>query len=204
MGINRRRKWKAFLKEIKPDKNTTILDVGFSENEYSPYDNYIEKHYPYPLNITALGIYHPKKFKERYPLVHAVQYDGDTFPFDDNTFDVCWSNAVIEHVGNREKQVTLLREITRVSRCAFVTTPNKFFPVEIHTRTPLLHFLPKSIFDMYLNMIHKSWAAGDNLHLLSQSALRKILKTAAVDNYKIIRNRMFFFTLDFVIVIRKA
>lgn len=61
-GYNRRRKWKIFLEIIKPSSKTTILDVGFSENEYSETDNFLEKNYHYPQNITALGIDSPKKF----------------------------------------------------------------------------------------------------------------------------------------------
>lgn len=40
---NRRRKWHLFLSEIQPTPATTILDVGFSEQEYSNTDNYLEK-----------------------------------------------------------------------------------------------------------------------------------------------------------------
>ena len=41
------------------------------------------------------------------------------------------------------------REVKRVSRGAFMTTPNRLFPVDLHTRTPLLHYLLKSVFDQY-------------------------------------------------------
>jgi hypothetical protein len=61
-AFNRKRKWKKFLEIIKPTPLMTILDVGFTENEYSATDNFLEKNYPYPQNITALGIDTPKKF----------------------------------------------------------------------------------------------------------------------------------------------
>src|SRR5271157_1703754 len=92
---NRARKWDLFLKLMNPSDKTKVLDVGFSENEYSETDNYIEKHYPYLHNLTALGVNPPIQFKNRYPMVHAIQYEGSKFPFDDKSFDVCWSNAVI-------------------------------------------------------------------------------------------------------------
>ena len=197
---NRRRKWKIFLKIIKPSFNTTILDVGFTENEYSETDNFLEKNYPYPQNITALGIYTPKKFLERYPQVKAVKYDGKKFPFNDQEFDVCWTNATIEHVGSKENQIMFLKEIKRVAKAAFITTPNKYFPIEVHTRTPLLHFLPKKLFDKYLFLIGKKWATGSYMNMLSLKDIKELLMDVGISNYRIIKNRLLFFILDFVII----
>ncbi|MBO3460918.1 class I SAM-dependent methyltransferase [Aetokthonos hydrillicola Thurmond2011] len=222
-GWNRQRKWKLFLAEVQPTANTTVLDLGFSEQEYSDTDNFLEKHYPYEEQITALCIEIPdiylssrkdSDFKvpeeailrkknessERYPHLKIVNYDGKIFPFDNQTFDVCWSNAVLEHVGNEEEQILFLKEIKRVAKKAFITTPNKYFPVELHTRTPLLHFLPKKIFDRYLHSVGKGWAANDYMYLLSIWDLHKRLRAAGITNYKIIKNRLLSFVMDFVII----
>ncbi|MDR2410330.1 MAG: hypothetical protein LBE13_19775 [Bacteroidales bacterium] len=45
----------------------------------------MEKNYPYPSNITALGIEDYDLFKVRYPDVSVVRYDGRVFPFEDKT-----------------------------------------------------------------------------------------------------------------------
>jgi SAM-dependent methyltransferase len=188
------------MEEVAPTPETIMLDVGFSEKEYSPTDNFIEKHYPYPQCLTALGIDTPQDFKQRYPKVTATSYDGTRFPFADKQFDACWSNAVLEHVGGPERQVTFLREVKRVSRTAFITTPNRFFPVEVHTRTPLLHHLPKSLFDRYLALVGKAWASGGYMHLLSESDLRNRLSQAGIEDYRLVRNRFLGFTMDFVVL----
>lgn len=107
-SYNRKRKWDLFLHEISPTSTTRVLDIGFSDKEYSPFDNYIEKHYPYPGMLTALGIDEPINFRKQYPKVNVKKYDGNLFPFEDKTFDVCWSNAVIEHVGNKKKQLNFI------------------------------------------------------------------------------------------------
>lgn len=198
-GFNRKRKYQLFRRIFQPDQYTTIIDVGYSENEYSETDNYLEKHYPYPQNITALGIDTPKKYLERYPRIRVVKYDGKYFPFRDKEFDICWSNAVLEHVGDREAQIFFLREIKRVAKAAFITTPNRHFPIEIHTRTPLLHYLPKSVFDKYLTFVKKGWAAGNYMHLLSLEELKKILRDAGIKKYTIMKNKILVFTLDFVV-----
>jgi SAM-dependent methyltransferase len=200
-AFNRERKWNLFLDEVRPTAATTILDVGIANKEFSPVDNFIEKRYPFPEQITALGIGPTEAFSKSYPLVKAVSYGGGRFPFADKSFDVCWSNAVLEHVGNSDKQLEFLKEVLRVSRRAFVTTPNLRFPVEVHTRTPLLHLLPKRAFDRFLHLTGKGWAAGDYMHLLTESALRKLLERCGADRYRLYRNRLAGFTLDFVLII---
>jgi hypothetical protein len=199
-AVNRNRKWDIFLREICPNPELHVLDVGFSENEYSPTDNYIEKYYPYPEMLTALGVNTPNMFKERYPKIKAFQYDGNVFPFGDKEFDVCWSNAVIEHVGNFDKQQFFLSEVKRVASKAFLTTPNKLFPIEVHTRTPLLHYFPKKIFDSYLRLIGKTWATGNYMNLLSINDIQRLLTKAGIGNYRIIENKLLGFTMDFIII----
>jgi hypothetical protein len=202
-GFNRRRKWDLFLERFSPRPGDRVLDVGFSDLEHSRNDNFIEKNYPYPAMLTAIGVEEPHHFRERYPQVTAVQYDGTVMPFDTASFDICWSNAVLEHVGTHETrtkaQEQFLREIARVSKSAFVTTPNRWFPAEVHTRTPLLHWLPKRVFDRYLNMRGHEWATGDYMDLLSVQQLRSVLKSAGIAEYRIVFNRIAGFTLDFVV-----
>ena len=82
--FNRKRKYICFLNATKPSKEDKVLDVGFTDIEISPFDNYLERNYPYPENITALSIEKPKDFKKRYPKVKAITYDGNEFPFLDN------------------------------------------------------------------------------------------------------------------------
>ena len=196
---NRERKWVHFGQVISVDDRAMILDVGAQNEDYSIADNYIEKHYPYPQQITALGIEPLLDFARRYPLVRCVTYPGGEFPFDDRQFDVVWSNAVLEHVGDFDAQVEFLRQIKRVGRRMFITTPNAWFPVELHTRVPFLHYLPKSIFDWFLRRIGKRWATGSYMNLLSERRLRRALALAGISDYQLSRNKLAGFVLDFVV-----
>lgn len=197
---NRQRKWQLFLDYIQPTAETTVLDCGFTNKECSNTDNFIEKNYLYPEKITALGTEDPVDFIARYPQIKTIVYDGKIFPFPDHSFDVCWSNAVIEHVGEKERQILFIKEIKRVAKVAFITTPNRFFPVEVHTRIPLLHYLPKKVFDFCLRLLGQGWASGDYMYLLSLGEVRKILDAAGITEYKILKNKLLFFTLDFIII----
>lgn len=200
---NREYKWELFKSNFTFDDKTKILDVGYTNKEFSDHDNYLEKSFPFPQNITALGIEDPGEFSKRYPEVTVIEYGGNDFPFKDNSFDICWSNAVIEHVGGHDKQLHFLKEINRVSKSFWVTTPNAFFPVEVHTRLPLLHFLPKSNFDSFLTLIGKKWATGDYMNLLSYRQTNQMLTKALVSSHRIIRNRLLGFTLEFIIIAHK-
>lgn len=194
---NRQRKYRHFMHVFAPGPQTTILDVGYSNREYSESENYLERHYPHAHNITALGVVEPGEFAVRYPHVRTVVYDGTIFPFEDKKFDLCWSNAVIEHVGDRERQLLFLREMKRVARRAYFTTPNRYFPIEVHTKLPLVHMLPRPMFDRVLRLLGKEWAAGDFMYLLGKQQLVSLLRQAGIECYTITANRFCGFAMDY-------
>jgi hypothetical protein len=68
--------------------------------------------------------------------------DGLALPFADGSFDLVFSNAVVEHVGGAAAQRQFLGEHARVGRYWVATTPNRWFPVESHTATVFKHWSP--------------------------------------------------------------
>ncbi len=73
-----------------------------------------------------------------------VHGDGCNLPFADQSFDVVFSNSVIEHVGGADAQARFAREVRRTGRGYWVQTPNRGFPIETHLLTPFVHLLPRS------------------------------------------------------------
>jgi SAM-dependent methyltransferase len=171
---SRRRKLQLFLEELHPTEETTVLDVGADELGFGEGDgcgtmNFFEELYPWPERITALGIHEGEGFRARYPRIRYVQGDALALPFADGEFDVVFSNAVIEHVGGRERQLRFVSEALRVGRRVFVTTPNRRFPVEVHTRLPVVHWLPDRIAHASYDVLGRGWAR--EIHLLSARQL---------------------------------
>jgi SAM-dependent methyltransferase len=147
---SRGRKLRLFLEELRPTADTTVLDVGADELGFGEGDgcatmNFFEELYPWPERITALGLHDGAGFRATYPHIPYVQGDACALPFEDGAFDIVFSNAVIEHVGGRDRQRQLVTEAIRVGRRVFITTPNRRFPVEVHTRLPLVHWLPDAL-----------------------------------------------------------
>lgn len=204
MSRSRSTKYDLFLAQTCIDKSSQLLDVGVADTEYSPYDNFLEKHYPYSENITALSIFPLDEFRKRYPKVKTVVFQGGIFPFADNQFDIVHSNAVIEHVGSFEQQIDFVKEFVRVARTFYFTTPSRFFPVETHTNLLMLHYLPKVIFDRILLMFGKSWATGSYMNLLSKGDIVRLMKYAGVADYRIFTKRLLGFPLHYIVVGQKV
>jgi len=174
---SRRRKLELFLKELQPTPDTSVLDVGADELGFGEGDgcgtlNFFEELYPWPRRITALGLQDGAVFRARYPHIRYVQGDACALPFADGEFDIVFSNAVLEHVGDRARQLLFVSEALRVGRRVFLTTPNRRFPLEVHTRLPFVHWLPDLLAHRAYETTGKAFAK--DVHLLSKGSLEAL------------------------------
>jgi hypothetical protein len=142
---SRERKLRLFLELYRPGPDTTVVDVGVTDAAFGgeSTDNFLEALYPWPERITAVGRTELARFAAAFPRVRVVRADGRALPFADGEFELGFSNAVVEHVsGGREGQRRFVAELCRVADRVFVTTPNRWFPVDPHTLMPFVHWLP--------------------------------------------------------------
>lgn len=177
---SRRRKLRLFLEEMAPAAASTVVDVGADEvgfggtggQEGCATHNFFEELYPWREQITAVGLHDGAGFRERYPQIAYVQGDGCALPFPDGAFDIYFSNAVLEHVGGPDRQRAFVLEALRVADRVFLTTPNRWFPIEVHTRLPLVHWLPEAASHRAYDLARKPWAKENRL--LGQAELRAL------------------------------
>jgi SAM-dependent methyltransferase len=164
-------KWRLYEQVFPPRRRERVLDVGVSSLVDLPGENYFLRRYPFPGQLTGVGISDLSGLSLRYPGVTFVQADGRELPFEDDEFDVVHSNAVVEHVGPRNDQARFIAELVRVAKRGLITTPNRWFPLESHVRLPLVHWLPRPATLALLRPLgHEDWPVW----LLSRSAFRAL------------------------------
>ena len=186
-GHQRRKMYEAFLAETGIQPQDSVLDVGVTGEQTYSHSNPLIQWYPHKRQITASGVDDASFLEEMFPGVKFVRADGRRLPFADQQFDYVYSNATVEHVGSRDRQAIFLGEAWRVARKGiFVTTPNRWFPIELHTQLPFAHWLPPRIFRRICGIAGMGFfALEDNLNLLSAPALRRLALSVGIENFKI-------------------
>lgn len=133
-----------FFKNFSKNEPIRVLDVGgaayFWNTSSLPSLPNIEI---ILLNLGVEEIDHPK--------IKSVVGDAtDMSEFEDNSFDLVFSNSVIEHLYTKENQQKMANEIIRVGKKHFIQTPNRYFPVEAHYALPFAQYLPKDLVYFFL------------------------------------------------------
>jgi predicted SAM-dependent methyltransferase len=133
----RKKRFQYFLEKIKNlKKPITILDIGGVEsywinNRFHDNDNY---------KITLVNI---KELETISTNISSEVGDATNLSmYNENQFDIVFSNSVIEHLYDERKQLLMANEVLRIGKFHFVQTPNKYFPIEAHFLLPFFQFLP--------------------------------------------------------------
>lgn len=135
LPLFRRTRMRRFVITFDPNSSTRILDVGGGTLNWQ----YIER----APQITILNPLFHDDTTTAPPNFNFVKGDGTRLEYPDNSFDIAYSNSVIEHLYTWESQVRFANEIRRVAKKVWVQTPAKEFFIEPHFLTPFIHFLPK-------------------------------------------------------------
>ena len=97
--------------------------------------------------------------ERKHANVHPTAGDATSLSdFADGSFDIAFSNSVIEHLFTVENQTKMANEIQRVGRAYWVQTPNFWFPVEPHFLVPIWHWLPEDTRVAILRRRSVGWA----------------------------------------------
>ncbi|MBS1120758.1 MAG: hypothetical protein H6Q90_2986 [Deltaproteobacteria bacterium] len=175
----RKKMYERMMRTIATTPDTTVLDVGVT-SDLRPESNFFEKWYPHKNRITATGLEDASFLEAEYPGLKYVKSDGTTLPFEDRKFDVVVSFAVLEHVGSHDKQRQFVHELCRVGKRVYLTTPNRWFPIEYHTALPFLHWMSPPRYRKLLRSIGRDFYADENhLNLLGGSDVRAMFPSNA-------------------------
>jgi ubiquinone/menaquinone biosynthesis C-methylase UbiE len=184
---SRRKKFDLLNKLFCPRPEDRVLDVGASGEVFLQYS--LEDVYPFPERMVAGG-YSEREIlaaRRHYPQPRYALFDGCSLPFPDQSFDLVFSNAVIEHILGEGRQERFAREIMRVGRSWFVTTPNYWYPFETHHHLPFFQFLPRNIQRRYNQLFgtHIPKGTVQDLGLLSARQLRRLFPTGRIAKVRV-------------------
>lgn len=115
------------------------------------------------LRITLLNL---RLEKTTHPAIQSVQGDATNLNnYASGSFDLVFSNSVIEHLYTLENQQKMAAEIRRVGKTYFIQTPNAYFPVEAHYALPFAQYYPNALLFFVLTKTKLSrlsrWKAAD-------------------------------------------
>ena len=184
---SRHQKFELFETVLRPRPEDSILDIGASGRVFSAYT--FGDYYPYPERITGAGVELDEVRSARlaHPLSRYAVLDGCRLPFADRSFDIVFSNAVIEHILGDRRQEQFTREVMRVGKSWFVTTPNYWFLFESHYHLPFIQFLPRPLQRVYNRLFGTHIAKGEvqELALLSARALRNLFPVGRIEKVRV-------------------
>ena len=181
IAINFRRKRFAFFKSLIASlpRPLHILDVGGTQIFWETM-GFIQD----DIHLTILNT---EPVEATFPNVTNIVGDArDMRELKDKQFEVVFSNAVIEHVGNFQQQRQMAEEVRRVGKRYIVQTPNRYFPIEPHVLIPFFQFFPLKL--KVFTATHSpnwGWKAShieelSTIRLMSEKELRSVFPGAHI------------------------
>lgn len=202
----RRRMFRMFMDELEPAASDRVLDVGVTSDQSYDNSNYFEALYPHTGRIVAAGLQDAAFLEAQHPGLRYLQADALSLPFPDRAFDLVHSSAVLEHVGSATNQRRMIAECLRVARRGvFITTPNRWYPIEFHTQLPLVHWLPKNACRQIFRWLGLHELAEEkNLNLLTARELRAMTSGTRGWTFHIAAARLIGWKSNLILVARRA
>ena len=187
--------------QINLNKINNVLDVGTTSDEQNTSSNLIVK------SLTNVSEFHSisdQKITSSFfkkTLQKSIAENFSEEEIKKLRSDLVVSSATIEHVGNNNNQKMMLSNMIKLSKnIIIITTPNRFHPVDFHTKIPFIHWLPKTIHRKILKFLNLSfYSKEENLNLLSKSDFIQLAKDENITyEFKYIRLLGFISNIIFI------
>jgi len=136
--IWRRKRFALFVRLLSPRPDQRLLDVGGNPTSWMIHPVLLGA-------IDTVNIYQADWQLNPEYHIRTFVGDGCALVFPDKSYDIAFSNSVIEHVGSWERQQAFAKEIRRIGNAIWVQTPAFECPIEPHYLAPFVHWLPKSV-----------------------------------------------------------
>lgn len=131
----RKERWRQFLTAFPDVAEMKVVDLGGTPESWL--ESPIRPARVVSINLEESGAELPG------PWYEARAGDAcDPSCLGGETFDVVYSNSVIEHVGGHEQRKRFADVVHRAADRHWIQTPNRWFPIEPHWMCPGFQFLP--------------------------------------------------------------
>jgi Methyltransferase domain len=166
-------------------KPLTIIDIGgtvdfWAQRRWADNND---------VHITLVNLHQePQRYANITPVVGDA---SNLHEFARRSFDVAFSNSVIEHLFTFENQAAMAREIQRVATAYWIQTPNYWFPIEPHFHVPGWQWMPIWLRVEIIRRYTCGWRGRtpdpkqalivvSEVNLMTKSQLRRIFPTADI------------------------
>ena len=126
--------------------NATIFDNGCGLGTY------LDAFAPFTTHRFGLELEHDRAIKAIATTPDIIGGVGEALPFADNSFDIAFSNEVIEHVQDDARYAAEMVRVVKPGGRLLIFCPNRWYPVEQHGiywkgkykfgNIPLVNYLP--------------------------------------------------------------
>ena len=180
-----------------------VLDIGSTNDFENESSNFLIKNLKNFKNYKSISDQKIELSFFSKALKKSITENFSDLELEEYKSDVVISNATIEHVGSLENQIKMCENIIKLSKKYFIViTPNRYHPVEFHSKLPLLHWLPNRLFARILKILgFEFFSKEENLNLLSKKQLNKLtFRLTDSFEFKIYFVRLFFFKSNFIVI----
>jgi hypothetical protein len=192
--------FESLVKQLAVNNNEiTVLDVGGTSRFWKQVYDVVNN--PLKLRITLLNLFAEDCDS---PIFNSIS--GDALNINEITerYDICFSNSLLEHVGDLPQKRLLIQNMKTLSKTIYLQTPALTFPVEPHYQVLFIHWLPLPMRLRVLNLCNKSSLtqefenySKDPINLSSKNELEYLFSGT---DYTIHHERLFCLTKSYVVI----